>query len=469
MKAPRAKLRLSAAEELENVAVVNRHTYSGPQDNSYIYIGRGTPLGNQWSHVTGTAATHKADTREKAVSRFNDWLAAQIDKGEGPVFKALQQIKERAAIGEQIKLVCSCVPELCHGDVVKAAVELLIHNDNHREQPLPREPLQITQTAQEKSNRNPNPTGRALTKTALSGRAEQAHSEILAIDSISDDLQTLYSVQEGLTRAEHASQLNSIDQFAREAFERGATLTEGVLSIPKDPDARPRDDDKVTIGTEAHAITFVRGFIADRDVAAEKGHLLFELGNKACGQWTDSDGRLTIFNHIYSEIRQDESGNYRSKEQKAEVIDQVLEETALWAQPLPEPVPEPTAEELHQYTLALAEENWATLTMDQPPAADLSAREIEPELPINYIAHLNSSSYGLATIGELSGFEFDNTLDSSNLIDESQTYADMYELAISDPIQFATPEGDHLGAERETGTSVTLDATFDRINLSALP
>ena len=47
MKALRAKLRLSAAEELENVAVVNRHTYSGPQDNTYIYIGRGTPTRQQ--------------------------------------------------------------------------------------------------------------------------------------------------------------------------------------------------------------------------------------------------------------------------------------------------------------------------------------------------------------------------------------------------------------------------------------
>ena len=45
MKALRAKIRLSAADELENVAVVNRHTYAGPQDNSYVYIGRGTLLG----------------------------------------------------------------------------------------------------------------------------------------------------------------------------------------------------------------------------------------------------------------------------------------------------------------------------------------------------------------------------------------------------------------------------------------
>jgi len=476
MKAPRAKLRLSAAEELENVAVVNRHTYSGPRDNSYIYIGRGTPLGNQWSHTPGTAAAHKVETREDAVSKFHEWLSSQIDKGEGPVFRAIQQIKERVAIGEQIKLACSCVPQLCHGDVIKGTIELLIHNDRHPAQTLQLEPRQIqpSQPALDKSTQAVPAATERMPAPALSGRAEQAHAEVIATDTIGDDLHALYNVREGMTRAEHASHLNSIDQFAREAFERGATLNEGVLSIPKDPDARPRDDSKVTIGTEAHAINFVRGFIADPTVATEKGRLLFELGNKVCGQWMDSDGRLTVFNHIYTEIRQDESGAYRSNEEKAECIDRVLEETALWAQQLPEPIPEPTAEQVHEYTLALAVENHA-LTMGQIPdyGAELQTLGLEPEPPSLYLEHLQSSSYGLATIGELSGFsdlQFDATLDGSDLsIDENQIYANIYEMAISDTLEFATSEGDHLGAERELGTSVTLDATFDRINLAALP
>ena len=118
MKAPRARLRLSAAEELENVAVVNRHTYSGPRDNSFVYIGRGTPLGNQWSHVNGTAATYRVATREDSVTRFDGWLEEQIEKGEGPAFAFIQQLVQRVANGEHVKLACSCVPNLFHGDVV---------------------------------------------------------------------------------------------------------------------------------------------------------------------------------------------------------------------------------------------------------------------------------------------------------------------------------------------------------------
>ena len=153
MKAPRARLRLSAAEELETVAVVNRHTYSGPKDNTFVYIGRGTPLGNQWSNVSGTAATYKVATREEAVTRFDGWLAEQIEKGEGPAFTFIQQLKERVAKGEQIKLACSCTPKLCHGDVVKATLELLIHNDRHPEQQLEREPLRST------NHRSTTPSG----------------------------------------------------------------------------------------------------------------------------------------------------------------------------------------------------------------------------------------------------------------------------------------------------------------------
>lgn len=465
MKALRARLRISAAEELETVAVVNRHTYSGPKDNTFVYLGRGTPLGNQWSNLNGTAATYKVATREEAVTRFDGWLAEQIEKGEGPAFALIQQLKERAANGEQLKLACSCTPKLCHVDVVKATLELLIHNDRHPEQKLEREPLQLL--------RSPNPTANPKTMDqtvarAVSARAEQAHAEVQAIDSLTDDL-TLYNVPEGVTRAEHASTLNSIDQFVREAFERGATLTDSVLSIPRDPDARPRDENKVTIGTEAHAVNFVRSFIADPTPAEEKGKLLYDIANKACGQWIDSHGRLTIFNHIYSEIRQDEAGVYRTNEQKAEVIDSVLEEAARWAEPLPEPVPEPTLEDIHQYTLDHYEEYQAALQSEMVLATSQELFSTDTHQPSPYLDHLQSTSYGLATLGEISGFQFaePETLDANDLsFDESQIYADLFETAISDALGLeATTEG----AERLPGTSVMLDASFDRTNLAALP
>lgn len=461
MKAQRAKVRLSAAPELENIVVVNRHSYAGPKDNTYFYIGRGTPLGNQWSDTPNTAATYRVETRPQSLTKYDHWLADQIAKAQGPVFQALQELKAVAARGEPVNLGCSCVPELCHGYVVKANLELLIHNDRSPEEQLEREALQIIST-------QPN---ERVNSHHLSGRAQQAHTEINN-HSLLDDLASLYNIPEGTSRAEHASRLNTIDQFTRANFERGATLTDEVLSIPKDPDGHEQDD-KVIIGTEVHAINFVRGFIADPAAAIEKGRRLYEVGNKACGQWTEPNGRLEIFRYIYREIRHDSAGNYRSNEEKAQVIDQVLEETARWALQLPEPTPDPTAEEVHQFTTTLAEQNRDFL--NQQLLTNLTTEKSGILQTSPYFDHLRSVSYGmegngLATLGELAGFttlQYDTALEThDHSQDENYLYAQMYEMAVSDVPE---PEMDHLGVEHETLSTVTFEATFDRISLAQLP
>ncbi len=454
----------SPIEELENLQVVNRHTYNGPRDRSYLYIGRGTPLGNNWSHLTGTAAQFKVDTRLEAIAEYRRWLWTQIQSAKGPAFAALQQIKDRVKTGEKINLACSCHPQPCHGDVVKSAVEHLAQRDR-------RQQLQHTVNG---PNPQPEPARSQTINSspALSLRAEQAHADVLALSS-SDDYRTLYNVEEGLTRGEHTARLNDTDQLAREAYERGATVSDSILSIPKDPDARPIDSAKVTIGTQAHAIDFVRGFIDDPQQAREKGERLFELGDKASGQWIDSHGRLSIFTHIYDQIRKDEHGAYRSKEDRALAIDQVLDQTAIWAEQLPEPVPEPTPAEIHQFTLELAEENRAAARQQPAPEEQIQIDPAnrEQNARLLYLQELHANSQGLASIGELTGFSPDdfNNHDQTALSDENQIYADMFEQGVLDEIEFAAPEGDHLGVERQTSDSRAFDATFERINLDALP
>ncbi|HKP38163.1 MAG TPA: DUF4326 domain-containing protein, partial [Pyrinomonadaceae bacterium] len=454
----------SPIEELENLQVVNRHTYDGPRDQSFLYIGRGTPLGNKWSHVAGTTAQFKVETRLDAIAEYRRWLWTQIQAAKGPAFEALQQIKDRVTNGEKINLACSCHPQPCHGDVVKSAIEHLAQRDRQQ---------QLQQTATNPEHQpQAAPTQAITSSAALSLRAEQAHADVLA-HSASDDYRALYNVEEGLTRGEHTARLNLTDQLVREAFERGATIHDSILSIPKDPDARPIDASKVTIGTEAHAIDFVRAFIVDAEAAREKGQRLFELGDKACGQWIDSHGKLSIFTHIYDQIRKDENGAYRSKEERASVIDKVLDQTALWAEQLPEPVPEPTPEEIHQFTLELAEENRAAGLREPAPEEQI---QIDPgnreqNAHLLYLHELHSNSQGLASIGELIGFSSDefNNRDQTALGDENQIYADMFEQGVLNAVEFATPERDHLGAERQSSDNRALDATFERINLDALP
>src|SRR5258708_35606250 len=93
------------APELANLQVVNRHTYSGPYDNSYVYIGRGTPLGNNWSHVPNTAAQYQAASREEAVCRYRQWLWSEVQNGKGPAFQALEHLQLRAARRVSVSLI----------------------------------------------------------------------------------------------------------------------------------------------------------------------------------------------------------------------------------------------------------------------------------------------------------------------------------------------------------------------------
>lgn len=87
--------------------VVNRHWYhkTGLPERSR-YIGRGTPLGNPF-----TVAEHGM----AALDLYRRWLWNKI-QGADPSVMA-----EMRAITPMTKLVCSCAPRPCHGDVVVRA------------------------------------------------------------------------------------------------------------------------------------------------------------------------------------------------------------------------------------------------------------------------------------------------------------------------------------------------------------
>ena len=88
-----------------NPKVYNRHHKDVPTDA--VYIGRGTPWGNHYSHQYSGPGIIKVTTREIAIESFEE------DLQNNPRFK--QQIKDMLK-GKD--LVCSCAPLPCHGDVL---------------------------------------------------------------------------------------------------------------------------------------------------------------------------------------------------------------------------------------------------------------------------------------------------------------------------------------------------------------
>jgi hypothetical protein len=107
------------------IEVVNRHHGHKPDGKNKIYIGRGSPLGNPYTHLSSNnQASFTVHTREEAVACYEQWLHDQIyQKRNHTIIDALIKIADQARHPEGVKLVCYCKPKSCHGDIIKRAIE----------------------------------------------------------------------------------------------------------------------------------------------------------------------------------------------------------------------------------------------------------------------------------------------------------------------------------------------------------
>lgn len=72
-----------------------------------VYIGRPSKWGNPFSHLPGTLAAHRVESRAAAVAAYEQWLLQQPDLMRA----AALELRGR-------DLVCWCTPAACHGDVL---------------------------------------------------------------------------------------------------------------------------------------------------------------------------------------------------------------------------------------------------------------------------------------------------------------------------------------------------------------
>lgn len=102
------------------VEVVNKYKHTATSGD--VYIGRGSPFGSPFSHLSCRSA-EQVPTKEDAVDLYIDWFYLKLD-GNNELRRHTDALMDRVIAGEDIKLVCYCKPKLCHGDVIK---EYLIH------------------------------------------------------------------------------------------------------------------------------------------------------------------------------------------------------------------------------------------------------------------------------------------------------------------------------------------------------
>ncbi len=84
---------------------------------------RGIPIGRP--SVFGNPFSVQEHGRDKCIELYRQWIWSQVESG-GPVGDKLLALVDRARSGENIRLLCTCAPKACHGDVIKEAVDKLL-------------------------------------------------------------------------------------------------------------------------------------------------------------------------------------------------------------------------------------------------------------------------------------------------------------------------------------------------------
>lgn len=103
------------------IHVVNKHFHQPTRID--VYIGRGSPLGNPYSSLSGaTKAEFQSDTREESIESFEKYLLDGIARKDTAICAELNRIWRLAKLGD-INLVCYCKPKSCHGDIIKRLIE----------------------------------------------------------------------------------------------------------------------------------------------------------------------------------------------------------------------------------------------------------------------------------------------------------------------------------------------------------
>jgi len=78
-------------------------------DPQYVYIGRGSKWGNEYSHLPNSRAKYKVKTRDEACDMFvQHQLPGLTDD--------ISELRDKI-------LVCFCHPERCHGHTLARAAD----------------------------------------------------------------------------------------------------------------------------------------------------------------------------------------------------------------------------------------------------------------------------------------------------------------------------------------------------------
>lgn len=105
------------------INVVNKRTFKGEHG---AYIGRGSVLGNPYTHKQGTKAEYVVGSVEDAVDSYEGYLFSKVASKDKAVCGELNRLYKYYKEHGELNLICYCKwkgSEPCHGDVIKLLLE----------------------------------------------------------------------------------------------------------------------------------------------------------------------------------------------------------------------------------------------------------------------------------------------------------------------------------------------------------
>lgn len=103
-----------------------------------FYIGRGSCLGNEWSHLPNSQAKHKVANVNQAVVAHRHWFLGMLADYKNPEYREImvyiRKMYDEMMAGKDIAVVCYCLIKHgdeplqghgCHGEIISELLEVL--------------------------------------------------------------------------------------------------------------------------------------------------------------------------------------------------------------------------------------------------------------------------------------------------------------------------------------------------------
>lgn len=224
----------------------------------------------------------RGKSREAALIAYSERLRNSYKQNDFGLKDGMVMLGEAFRNGQSISITCFCrAGQTCHADVVKLAIEKVAKAIDARE--LDR--ASRHSPAREPSFRPSNP------------RTERAINEILSF-SKSDLLLSRLDDTNGLNQSEHASYLNGQNQVLRDLYERGGTVKDGILIVPKEIQELKSPLRITTQECGVKRLEPVIGLERSRDVVPQ----ILEYGKAIAGGGADRETEAKVFRWIYDAL-----------------------------------------------------------------------------------------------------------------------------------------------------------------------